>query len=457
MELLSFNEFINESVRLSLAKMYSHDWDKNRYRDLFLQYPHDKNAYRIFIDFKPIESKIKIPLNILDFFNKIGYDIKNYNSGLVINKKTNVVIKIGKLLRYREYVNDEESKNILNFYETDPSRHKDSEYLIVISRHPYDIAGMSTGRGWISCMELKDATGMSVDNKHIKRDIKYGTLIAYLIKKDDKNIENPTCRTLIKPYFSTEKPRKHILVPEKAIYGENIPGFFNSIKNWLKNVNNDTPPSVYKPNPRIYQDYGQGHKITTYSHVINPTLEELNHMSLISKIELAKNNQTTVEILEELSDESSSSVKKALASNPKTPEHILSKLSNDDNLDVLLSLCTNSSITAKIIKNLSKKELPESKLSLLARNKNNDDETAKIFMRSSSTNVRISLSTSNANFSDEIYLMMANDNNYNVRLNSMNDKASKKTLLKIAETLKDDNDDWVRKIARKNLEKQNTK
>ena len=61
MELLSFDEFINEGYLLSLAKVYSKDWNKSRYKDLFLLYPHDKNAYRIFLDFKTPITKTIVP------------------------------------------------------------------------------------------------------------------------------------------------------------------------------------------------------------------------------------------------------------------------------------------------------------------------------------------------------------------------------------------------------------
>ena len=67
---------------------------------------------------------------------------------------------------------------------------------IIISRHPYDIAGMSTGRGWRSCMHLEDGQF----NEYVPQTIAAGGLIAYLCNEDDKNIKNPKGRVLIKPF-----------------------------------------------------------------------------------------------------------------------------------------------------------------------------------------------------------------------------------------------------------------
>jgi hypothetical protein len=100
------------------------------------------------------------------------------------------------------------------------------QYYIVYSKHAYDIAGMSTDRGWTSCMNIY--TGM---NKHyIQHDIKEGTIVAYLIKESDFNINNPTARLSIKPYVNIENPDDVFFQPETKIYGS-APGDFQSVVN----------------------------------------------------------------------------------------------------------------------------------------------------------------------------------------------------------------------------------
>lgn len=113
------------------------------------------------------------------------------------------------------------------------NRQKPFKGKIIISRHPYDIIGMSTDRGWTSCMNLK--TG---EYKHfVESSLMNGVLIAYLsnpkdtipftkipgeskedtqerktrfdaalkrrtIKgKSNLNINHPSSRLLIKPYI----------------------------------------------------------------------------------------------------------------------------------------------------------------------------------------------------------------------------------------------------------------
>jgi len=78
------------------------------------------------------------------------------------------------------------------------------DYLIVISKHPYDIVGMSTDRNWTSCMNIRDDK-VSQYNKYLPLDITQGTIVSYLIKRHDLNIKRPIARILIKPYYSIDK------------------------------------------------------------------------------------------------------------------------------------------------------------------------------------------------------------------------------------------------------------
>lgn len=55
---------------------------------------------------------------------------------------------------------------------------------------------VSFDRGWDSCMNVKVANIV-----HFKNDIKSGTLVMYLaVRPDDKNINSPISRLLLKPY-----------------------------------------------------------------------------------------------------------------------------------------------------------------------------------------------------------------------------------------------------------------
>jgi hypothetical protein len=89
---------------------------------------------------------------------------------------------------------------------------KVKEHYIVFSTHAYDIAGMSTGRGWSSCMNLY--TDASHAKHYVHQDIEHGTIIAYLVSPQDLNIENPTARILIKPYINADDPNDVLYDPD---------------------------------------------------------------------------------------------------------------------------------------------------------------------------------------------------------------------------------------------------
>ena len=160
---------------------------------------------------------------------------------------------------------------------------------IIISRHPYDIAGMSTGRGWTSCMNLDE--GMY--KYYVESSLMHGVLIAYLTKANDTikyrnpadkkrpftpnaqglelrakrgvtniNLQNPTSRLLIKPYvrkgeeINTQNPNFILLVSKQ--YGTEYDKFKNVVQKWLNdNWNyqiNDVESGNYVFNSNFYQE-----------------------------------------------------------------------------------------------------------------------------------------------------------------------------------------------------------
>lgn len=153
--------------------------------------------------------------------------------------------KIGKIIaknNIRTPKGDEVSA--LEIFSKDPVRLgkniksaiKGGDLWIVISNHAYDIAGMSTDRDWTSCMNI--FTG---DNRlYVKHDIQYGTLVAYIIDKNDTNIQHPYGRVLIKPY-KLRRPN-HIgfdvapivYSPETTVYSPYVG--MRPIRDWLKDI-----------------------------------------------------------------------------------------------------------------------------------------------------------------------------------------------------------------------------
>lgn len=183
-------------------------------KPLFEQYPHDKNCNRIFFDLKvdPNRWSIKIPSELSDYLYWYGYPIINYNAG-ICRDKDGRYIRIGKLLLRlgREdllltYSNSKQNtlKNIFNL-------------KVVISRHPYDIIGMSTNRGWSSCLDLNDQRYQGKYVYSLIRLLGDGSLVAYLIRGNDLNIRNPICRSLIMNWNK--------FYVDDHVYGTSVPEF----------------------------------------------------------------------------------------------------------------------------------------------------------------------------------------------------------------------------------------
>ena len=164
----------------------------------------------------------------------IPYVITTYY--IVLNTKNSFDKKLNDVLSDEQLKSKikEETNKLLADYNSIPEVkvHRQTpaasnlKFHIVFSKHSYDIAGMSTDRGWTSCMNVY--TGEN--KRYIQYDIKEGTIVAYLIKGSDFNINNPTARLLIKPYVNIDNPDDVYFQPETKIYGT-APLDFESIVN----------------------------------------------------------------------------------------------------------------------------------------------------------------------------------------------------------------------------------
>jgi hypothetical protein len=82
----------------------------------------------------------------------------------------------------------------------DDSTRTHGNLLFVISRNTADIASMSTGRAWRSCL------GSGGGNwEYVPKTIQAGSLIAYMISEKDPDILNPLARILLRPFHKEEE------------------------------------------------------------------------------------------------------------------------------------------------------------------------------------------------------------------------------------------------------------
>ena len=230
-------------------------WDKTRLEKVFQQWPGEKNrtATRLYFDFPSSQPEALPPDWVADKIQQLGYDIVDYRQGLARKKTGNQnPTKIGKILSAAAQQGDDEANNALRLFQNDWQRTSTrAEYRGVVSRHPYDVAGMSTDRGWTSCQDLTRGSQC----EYVPRDIRAGTLVAYMINKDDDNIEKPVGRILLKPYINKNKETAY--APHKEEFGSVTAGFRQAVYKFAKWLNDQQGISGgFRLHPDVYDSDG---------------------------------------------------------------------------------------------------------------------------------------------------------------------------------------------------------
>jgi hypothetical protein len=336
--LKTYNE-LKEALKPSVFRDYMNVWQENpdlrkRYEDIFKKYDGDKNHYRIYLPLVDIEKVDNIIENeIVKFLTDNNYEVIDYQKGICKFKEAKNTSKIGQVLT--KLKNDDLMKKFVE----DPIRKSgiQDDKLVCISRHPYDIAGSDTDRGWSNCMTISISDQKSVSSSELLKarsslnllkkeeedlsekeedlinkidririnwttandedsdealeledklydiqheldsirheidqleynngigvpflmnDIKEGSLIAYLIYKNDKNINKPIANLNIKPYINSKDKSDIVLLSDEKMYGQGSESFKNTIDKWLEEVNGKKvkKDGVYHLNPDVYND-----------------------------------------------------------------------------------------------------------------------------------------------------------------------------------------------------------
>lgn len=251
-------ELLNEALPLKVAKRYT-GYSKGMYKDYLKNVFGDQ--YRVYLPLDAERSDLETtPLiqKIKAHIEAKGYTLISYIEGLAGDNRKNK-IKLGKLIK--------DDPELLKAYEKDPLR-TTRDLMIIISRHPYDIAGMSTDRGWDSCMNLY--TGMN--KKYVKQDILKGTIIAYLVSVRDKNINNPLARVLIKPYRSQQGDVTYFA---GTVYGINNKNFKQTVQKWVDEKLNQNKAGIFKLTKGLYTD-----KEDFERRIVDPTI--MNYELLVN-------------------------------------------------------------------------------------------------------------------------------------------------------------------------------
>lgn len=194
----------------------------------------------------PKDKKVEAPEHIESHLKQHGYEVHDYLNGRVKDKHGREM-KLGKALKQSKAPDD-----LINHFNTDPKRNTARIHgglNVVMSRHPYDVAGMSTDRGWTSCMNMDGGC----ENHHLRRDVHHGTHVAYLVHKDDANIHNPIARIALKPFHSLDGSHT-VLRPERNTYGSAASSFEHTVNKWASDNFPIKDSHIYRMNKNLYHD-----------------------------------------------------------------------------------------------------------------------------------------------------------------------------------------------------------
>ena len=207
--------------------------------------------YRIYIPVGQSKSVVDTPSStpnpsVLKYLEDNNYKIDNYALGTCIMPDGKRTTKIGKVISSKP--------DLLKLFVNDPSRRSakaisGGSLLCVISRHPYDILGISFDRGWSSCTNLADGGSAS----ELRSSVKFGLLAAYLVKDDDKNINKPIARILIRPYFIRGKTHVYLSMDRRE-YGDANPLFRKTVSKFVDYCNSGSPKGIYSAPREMYLD-----------------------------------------------------------------------------------------------------------------------------------------------------------------------------------------------------------
>jgi len=181
---------------------------------------------------------------------KHGYTMHSYRDGLAKDR-------FGRLVKIGKALGKTQGDHLLNKFTGDPIRQQKeakSDYHVVISRHPHDVAGMtSKGHSWeqSSCMNFK--SGM---NKHyLPAEVEQGTHVAYFAHKDDIDLERPLARIALKPFIGINSGHR-ILRPETRTYGDASGTFKTAVHNWAESKFPADDSELYERHKETYNDSG---------------------------------------------------------------------------------------------------------------------------------------------------------------------------------------------------------
>ena len=249
-----YNDLLNEELN-DAQKAVVDSWGENKKAKKISKNAIPEGQDRTYIplehpdDNKPVEPHPDVKAHL----EKHGYKITDYKGNKAVEPKYGREIRIGKALAATNA-----SKELVSTFNNDPKRaaSNSGKLGVVISRHPHDVAGMSTDRGWRSCMRMGPTgtkKGAGEYSHYLKHDVQQGTHVAYLVHEHDKEAKSPLARIALKPFHSEDK-KDTILRPEDSQYGTSDHAFGHTVRKWAETNFPAKDDKVYRKSKKLYND-----------------------------------------------------------------------------------------------------------------------------------------------------------------------------------------------------------
>ena len=415
-------EFVIEALTpeqtARLFKALGKEYDSNIHNNVF------RGKSRIYIplpdsDGAEIPQQSATQSEVQKAVQSVGYKIDDYKSGIASKTDDpNRKVRIGKLIK---------DQSLLQQFANDKTRaatkQQQQNLVVAISRDPVDIGGMSTDRGWTSCMDLDGG----INKKYVPTEIKNGAIIAYLINDDDREISRPKARILLKPYYYNNHM---ILVPDR-VYGTAPRSFPRLVQQFASWANSGSPEGDYRLAQGSYQDDTNPDQYHTTSY------DNIETLSSDRKTSIASSETTPTQVLDKLAQDKNPYVRGTVAENGSASPETLMRLAQDKNLDVRGSVALNGSA-------------PPEALARLALDRNNNVREAVAGHASTPPEVLVKLAqdrdpyvryavADNPKIPPEALVLMAKDRDEETRaMVADNDSTPPETLAQLAQDRNDD-------------------
>lgn len=359
---------------------------------------------------------------------KHGYgDITDYRAGLVQDPKypdkKNRQLKIGGIL-----AKTGASPDIVNTFNNDPnraaSRAASSGLSVTYSRHPHDVAGMSTNQGWASCMSMGhkgqlgrknpdyddsdrygDTGGAGVYSHYLKPDTMEGTHVAYLHHASDPEAKRPLARIALKPHEPNDSSKQTILRPEGKMYGTADDAFGNAVKKWSENNFPADKDTVYTKNDNLYDDDNKKYVGSPEALFNSPNVEH-------RRAAFDKGNNVSSEMIHKgLKDKDIYTQQAAMRHPNATQEHVEKGMNN---LNLQPVIAERKDLSKEQISKLAKSTDPLAVDRLVRNNQLEPDDISRLLKSKRSGSLRTSI-IKHQNVAPEHLDAAINDKDFMVR------------------------------------------